>query len=164
MEIIPGLYQLKVPIPESPIGYVLPYLIETHGGYTIIDPGWNADESVMSLKRQLGDLGLSFRDIRRVIVTHIHADHYGMAGRIRQECGAEVITQPEVGIALGEGGPGDAGGVIGNGGEGCRVQRHGRLLSRRRSPDRVSGGTSMLVVPRVVHPPDDHPMGCCSHS
>jgi glyoxylase-like metal-dependent hydrolase (beta-lactamase superfamily II) len=91
-EIIPGLYQLKVPIPNNPIGYVLPYLIETPGGYTIIDPGWNADESVMSLKRQLGELGLSFRDLKRVIVTHIHPDHYGMAGRIRQECGAEVVT------------------------------------------------------------------------
>ncbi len=91
-EILPGLYQLKVPIPNNPIGYVLPYLFETKGGYTIIDPGWNADESVRSLKRQLGELGLSFRDIQRVIVTHIHPDHYGMAGRIRQECGAEVVT------------------------------------------------------------------------
>jgi len=60
-EIIAGLYQLKVPIPNNPIGYVLPYLIETQGGYTLIDPGWNADESVDSLKRQLGDLGLSFK-------------------------------------------------------------------------------------------------------
>ena len=92
MEIIPGLHQLKVPIPNNPIGYVLPYLIEVPGGFTIIDPGWNAEESVMSLKRQLGELGLSFRDIKRVIVTHIHPDHYGMAGRIRQECGAEVVT------------------------------------------------------------------------
>ncbi len=81
-----------MPIPNNPIGYVLPYLIEVRGGYTIIDPGWNADESVMTLKRQLGELGLSFRDIKRVIVTHIHPDHYGMAGRIRQECGAEVVT------------------------------------------------------------------------
>ncbi len=91
-EVIAGLYQLKVPIPNNPIGYVLPYLIEMPGGYTIIDPGWNADESVESLKRQLGELGLSFRDIKRIIVTHIHPDHYGMAGRIREEVGCEVVT------------------------------------------------------------------------
>lgn len=91
-EVTGGLYQLKVPIPNNPIGYVLPYLIETPGGYTIIDPGWNAEESVSSLKAQLAELGLSFKDIKRVIVTHIHPDHYGMAGRIRQECGAEVVT------------------------------------------------------------------------
>jgi glyoxylase-like metal-dependent hydrolase (beta-lactamase superfamily II) len=90
-EIIPGLYQLKVPIPNNPIGYVLPYLFETHGGYTLIDPGWNADESVESLKRQLGELGLSFKDLKRVIATHIHPDHYGMAGRIREEAGCEVV-------------------------------------------------------------------------
>jgi glyoxylase-like metal-dependent hydrolase (beta-lactamase superfamily II) len=90
-EIIAGLYQLKVPIPNNPIGYVLPYLIETHGGYTLIDPGWNADESVESLRQQLAELGLSFKDLKRVIATHIHPDHYGMAGRIREEAGCEVV-------------------------------------------------------------------------
>jgi glyoxylase-like metal-dependent hydrolase (beta-lactamase superfamily II) len=90
-EIIPGLYQLKVPIPNNPIGYVLPYLFEVHGGYALIDPGWNADESVESLRRQLAELGLSFRDLKRVIATHIHPDHYGMAGRIREEAGCEVV-------------------------------------------------------------------------
>jgi glyoxylase-like metal-dependent hydrolase (beta-lactamase superfamily II) len=90
-EIVPGLYQLKVPIPNNPIGYVLPYLFETHGGYTLIDPGWNADESVQSLRDQLAELGLSFKDLKRVIATHIHPDHYGMAGRIREEAGCEVI-------------------------------------------------------------------------
>jgi glyoxylase-like metal-dependent hydrolase (beta-lactamase superfamily II) len=89
-EIIAGLYQLKVPIPNNPIGYVLPYLIDGEGGYTLIDPGWNAEESVESLRNQLSELGLSFRDLKRVIATHIHPDHYGMAGRIREEAGCEV--------------------------------------------------------------------------
>jgi glyoxylase-like metal-dependent hydrolase (beta-lactamase superfamily II) len=92
MEVVPGLYQLKVPIPNNAIGYVLPYLMEVPGGYAIIDPGWNADESVQSLRDQLAELGLSFKDLKQVIVTHVHPDHYGMAGRIREECGAEVVT------------------------------------------------------------------------
>jgi glyoxylase-like metal-dependent hydrolase (beta-lactamase superfamily II) len=91
-EVIPGLHQLKVPIPNNAIGYVLPYLMEVRGGYAIIDPGWNADESVDTLRNQLGELGLGFNDLKRVIVTHVHPDHYGMAGRIREECGAEVVT------------------------------------------------------------------------
>ncbi len=98
-EVIPGLYQLKVPIPNNPIGYVLPYLVDSPGGYTLIDPGWNADESVESLRRQLDELGLTFKDIKTVIATHIHPDHYGMAGRIREEAGCEVLLhEREVGF------------------------------------------------------------------
>jgi glyoxylase-like metal-dependent hydrolase (beta-lactamase superfamily II) len=98
-EVIAGLYQLKVPIPNNPIGYVLPYLIEMPGGYTLIDPGWNADESVQSLRNQLGELGIGFKDLKRVIATHIHPDHYGMAGRIREESGCEVLLhEREVGF------------------------------------------------------------------
>jgi glyoxylase-like metal-dependent hydrolase (beta-lactamase superfamily II) len=92
MEIVNGLHQLKVPVPNNPVGFTLPYLFEVPGGAAIIDPGWDADESVDSLKEQLGDLGLGFRDIKRVIVTHVHPDHYGMAGRVKEESGCEVLV------------------------------------------------------------------------
>src|SRR5690242_10634992 len=60
MQIIDGMFQLKVPIPNNPIGYVLPYAFQVPGGIAIIDPGWDADESVDSLKEQLGEIGAGF--------------------------------------------------------------------------------------------------------
>ena len=48
-EVLSGLYQLKVPIPNNPIGYVLPYLIPGDDGYTLVDPGWPAPESVAAV-------------------------------------------------------------------------------------------------------------------
>ncbi len=92
MEIVNGLHQLKVPVPNNPIGYTLPYLFEVPGGATIVDPGWDAPESVESLQSQLAELGLSFADIRQVIVTHIHPDHYGMAARVKEASGCEVLV------------------------------------------------------------------------
>jgi glyoxylase-like metal-dependent hydrolase (beta-lactamase superfamily II) len=92
MEIVNGLHQLKVPVPNQPIGYTLPYLFEVPGGASIVDPGWDAPESVEALEGQLDELGLSFRDIRRVIVTHVHPDHYGMAARIKEASGCEVLV------------------------------------------------------------------------
>jgi glyoxylase-like metal-dependent hydrolase (beta-lactamase superfamily II) len=92
MEIVNGLHQLKVPVPNNPIGYTLPYLFEVPGGAAIIDPGWDAPESIESLQSQLAELGLSFRDIRQVIVTHIHPDHYGMARRVKEDSGCEVLV------------------------------------------------------------------------
>lgn len=92
MEIVSGLHQLKVPVPNHPIGYTLPYLFEVPGGAAIIDPGWDDPESIESLQAQLGAMGLSFRDIKQVIVTHIHPDHYGMAGRVKEASGCEVLV------------------------------------------------------------------------
>jgi len=40
-EVLAGLYQLKVPIPNNPLGWVLPYLIPGDDGYTLVDSGWN---------------------------------------------------------------------------------------------------------------------------
>jgi glyoxylase-like metal-dependent hydrolase (beta-lactamase superfamily II) len=92
MEIVNGLHQLKVPVPNNPIGYTLPYLFEVPGGAAIIDPGWDAPESVDSLRSQLHELGLRMSDIKLVVVTHIHPDHYGMAHRVKQESGCEVLV------------------------------------------------------------------------
>lgn len=95
MEVIAGVHQLKVPIPNNPVGYVLPYLFEIAGGYAIIDPGWNAEESFESLRSQLAELGVSPADLRQIIVTHVHPDHYGMAGRLRELSGAEVLVHEQ---------------------------------------------------------------------
>jgi glyoxylase-like metal-dependent hydrolase (beta-lactamase superfamily II) len=92
MEIIAGVYQLKVPIPNNPVGFVLPYVFEVPGGISIVDPGWNAEESFQSLRGQLAEIGAGFGDLKQIIVTHVHPDHYGMAGRLRQISGAEVLV------------------------------------------------------------------------
>lgn len=91
-EVLSGLYQLKVPIPNNPIGFVLPYLIPGDDGYTLIDAGWNTPESFAALEGELRELRLTFDDIKRLVVTHVHPDHYGLAGRIKEVCGAQLIT------------------------------------------------------------------------
>jgi glyoxylase-like metal-dependent hydrolase (beta-lactamase superfamily II) len=89
---VAGLQQLKVPIPNNPVGYVLPYLFEVPGGLAIIDPGWDAPESIDSLRDQLAELGASFTDLRQIVVTHVHPDHYGMAGKLREASGASIAV------------------------------------------------------------------------
>jgi glyoxylase-like metal-dependent hydrolase (beta-lactamase superfamily II) len=95
MEIVNGLHQLKVPVPNNPVGFTLPYLFEVPGGAAIVDPGWDAPESVEALQSQLEALGLSFREIKHVIVTHVHPDHYGMAHRVKEASGCDVLVHEE---------------------------------------------------------------------
>lgn len=90
-ELLPGLYQLKVPIPNSPLAWVLPYLIRSDDGYTLVDSGWNTPEAFAALEQELRDVGITFNDLKRLLVTHVHPDHYGLAGRIKEVSGATVI-------------------------------------------------------------------------
>ncbi|MBM3132542.1 MAG: MBL fold metallo-hydrolase, partial [Chloroflexi bacterium] len=90
MEIIAGIHQIKLPLKDNPLGYVNTYLLRGTDGWTLIDAGWNDAESFEALNAQLADLGLTIGDISRIIVTHIHPDHFGMAGRIKEISGAEL--------------------------------------------------------------------------
>jgi glyoxylase-like metal-dependent hydrolase (beta-lactamase superfamily II) len=93
-EVRPGLWCLPVPIPAVPLGYVLCYAFEVAGGVVLVDPGWNAGESLSALEAGLGRLGARLADVRGVLVTHIHPDHYGLAGRVREASGAWIGLHP----------------------------------------------------------------------
>ncbi|HZT76566.1 MAG TPA: MBL fold metallo-hydrolase [Vicinamibacterales bacterium] len=53
------------------------------GGAAILDPGPTSTLPV--LRRALEDAGLSMRDVRALLLTHIHLDHAGAAGTLAHE-------------------------------------------------------------------------------
>ncbi|MDA8044881.1 MAG: MBL fold metallo-hydrolase [Actinomycetota bacterium] len=90
----PGLWSIPVPIPNNPLRYVLVYAFETEQGPYLIDAGWNTDDAYHTLVDGLGTAGFDIEDVKGVLVTHIHPDHYGLAGRIREASGAWVGLHP----------------------------------------------------------------------
>ena len=90
-EVIPGIYQLRLPIPETSLGYVNVYLVQGDNGYLLVDAGWNTKAVFDSLQNQLAEIGVGFEDIAQVVITHIHPDHYGLAGRLKSLSGAKII-------------------------------------------------------------------------
>ena len=93
-EIRPGLWSVPVPIPNNPLGFVLTYVFEVPGGVVLVDPGWNAPEAIAALEEGLAGIGASIKDTRGVLVTHIHPDHYGLAGWVREASGAWIGLHP----------------------------------------------------------------------
>ncbi|TAK36366.1 MAG: MBL fold metallo-hydrolase [Chloroflexota bacterium] len=91
MEVIPGIHQLRLPIPGSSLGVINAYLVRGEDGYLLVDTGWDAKDSFASLQQQLAELGVQLTDIKTILVTHIHPDHYGLAGRIKRLSGAEIV-------------------------------------------------------------------------
>jgi glyoxylase-like metal-dependent hydrolase (beta-lactamase superfamily II) len=90
----PGLWSIPVPIPNNPLRYVLVYAFETDRGPYLVDAGWNTDDAYATLVSGLGQAGFAIGDVQGVLVTHIHPDHYGLAGRIREASGAWVGLHP----------------------------------------------------------------------
>lgn len=91
----PGLWSIPVPIPDNPLRYVLVYALELDSGVAIVDAGWNTDDAWEALCGGLAEAGGSISDVRAVLVTHIHPDHYGLAGRVRETSGAWIALHPE---------------------------------------------------------------------
>jgi glyoxylase-like metal-dependent hydrolase (beta-lactamase superfamily II) len=91
MQVYPNVFQLKIPIPDNPLGFINAYLVKSDQGSLLIDTGWNTDEAFESLQQQINEAGSSLADLRYIVITHIHPDHFGLAGRLKRLCEAELI-------------------------------------------------------------------------
>jgi glyoxylase-like metal-dependent hydrolase (beta-lactamase superfamily II) len=91
-EVIPGIHWLKLPIPmpESTLTHANAYLVQGDSGHLLVDTGWNTDETLDSLQKQLAEIGVAVTDISLIIGTHGHPDHYGLAGRLKELSGAQL--------------------------------------------------------------------------
>lgn len=89
-----GLWSIPVPIPNSPLRYVLVYAFELPDGVAIVDAGWDHEDAWQALVAGLRVAGFEPGDVRAVLITHNHPDHFGLAGRVRAESGAWVGMHP----------------------------------------------------------------------
>ncbi|HKU72117.1 MAG TPA: MBL fold metallo-hydrolase [Burkholderiales bacterium] len=55
-------------------------ILQGHDGITLVDPG--PTSCLPALESGLGERGLTLRDVRALLLTHIHLDHAGAAGSI----------------------------------------------------------------------------------
>jgi len=111
-QVRPGLWSIPVPIPDNPLRHVLVYALELEAeGIALVDAGWDTDEAWTSLTSGLATAGGGISDVEAVLVTHIHPDHYGLAGRVREASGAWIGLHPDDAVML-ESRYGDTDGLI----------------------------------------------------
>ena len=74
-----------MPIGINHIESVNVYIVEDGDSVTLVDCGmWHPgepDDGLSILRHALNSRGYVLDDIARIIVTHAHIDHYGMAGQ-----------------------------------------------------------------------------------
>jgi glyoxylase-like metal-dependent hydrolase (beta-lactamase superfamily II) len=117
MKIVP----LSIPTPFY-VGDVNVYLIR-EDPLTLIDVGPKTDEAAKVLREKLGAYGVKFSDVRRILLTHAHEDHCGLAKRVRDEAkDAEIfIHEWETGHLFGR----------------LAQEEHRQLMLRSGVPDKV---------------------------
>ena len=89
-QVCPDLWSIPVPIPHNPLRYTLAYALGHPSGLTLIDPGWDAPPAWQALLEGIAATGHKVTDVVAVLATHVHPDHYGLAGKVRQASGAWV--------------------------------------------------------------------------
>jgi glyoxylase-like metal-dependent hydrolase (beta-lactamase superfamily II) len=77
--VVEGVHQLKLPVP-FPLKFIASYLVEGRDGWAVIDPGFDYPPAREVWESEAARMGLDLdRDVTRIIVTHLHPDHIGLA-------------------------------------------------------------------------------------
>ena len=93
VEIAPGLLWMRMPLGGAMVGGTLSFInvwaIAEDDGWVIIDTGLHTDETFRAWRDVFAGV-LHGRPVKRVIVTHLHPDHVGMAGWITRKFGCRL--------------------------------------------------------------------------
>jgi glyoxylase-like metal-dependent hydrolase (beta-lactamase superfamily II) len=88
--VAPGVHRIPLPLPMDGLRAVNVYAVEDGDALVLIDGGWAIEAARVELDRALAVLGRELGAVRRVLVTHVHRDHYTQAVAIRRAVGARV--------------------------------------------------------------------------
>jgi glyoxylase-like metal-dependent hydrolase (beta-lactamase superfamily II) len=89
-----GVTRLPLPVGLHGIASVNAYVLADGAHVTLVDCGvWRADpadDGLAALRQGLRTAGYELADVSRIVITHAHIDHYGLAGRLMELTGAEL--------------------------------------------------------------------------
>ena len=89
VQVADGILWLRLPLPMA-LDHVNIYALADADGWVVIDTGLSSKRTKALWDRLLTG-PLAGRPVRRVIVTHHHPDHVGLAGWF-QSCGAQLLA------------------------------------------------------------------------
>lgn len=102
-EVADGIWAVPVPYGSGRIAFTFAYLVEDRrGGVHVIDPGWDSEDNVQVFVDALSGIGRRGRALESIIVTHLHADHLGLARRLRSRWGVPVHMHEQDILAQGQ--------------------------------------------------------------
>jgi glyoxylase-like metal-dependent hydrolase (beta-lactamase superfamily II) len=89
-EVAPGVHRIPLPLPRDGLRAINVYAIEDGGRLVLVDCGWRHPKTTDALRAGIAAIGADPKDIKLVLCTHAHYDHYGLTAYIRDHAGATI--------------------------------------------------------------------------
>lgn len=89
-EVADGILWLRLPLPMA-LDHVNVFALDDGDGWTLIDTGIGTRKGREAMQAALAG-PLAGKPVTRVLITHHHPDHIGLAGWFRDTHGAELLT------------------------------------------------------------------------
>jgi len=98
-QVLPDLFRIEIPLPNSPLRSLNSYLIKGKERFLIIDTGMNREECLRPMLSSLEELDV---DLNRtdLFITHLHADHLGLAGKLATENSRIYFNEKELSFKI----------------------------------------------------------------
>jgi glyoxylase-like metal-dependent hydrolase (beta-lactamase superfamily II) len=85
-----GIFRIPLPLPNDGLRAVNVYAICDSDGIVLVDGGWALPKSEELLEHSLRSIDRDLSEVTRILVTHVHRDHYTQAISIRNRYGSVV--------------------------------------------------------------------------
>ncbi|MDB2578355.1 MAG: MBL fold metallo-hydrolase [Tateyamaria sp.] len=89
-QVADGVLWFRLPLPMR-LDHVNVYALDDGDSWTVIDTGFNSRKT-RGIWAEMMQGPLGGKPIGRVVVTHHHPDHVGLAGWLQSDFGAELVT------------------------------------------------------------------------
>ena len=92
-EMATGIVQVRLPLPFR-LDHVNCYLLRGDNGWTVLDTGLNTSLARRGWELAFAELGLGPDEIERIVLSHVHPDHFGLAGWLQVWLAEQGRTAP----------------------------------------------------------------------
>ncbi|HEV2820662.1 MAG TPA: MBL fold metallo-hydrolase [Solirubrobacteraceae bacterium] len=88
--VLPGVWRLRLPLPYPGVPHCNAWAVAAGDGIVLFDTGMHEPGSMGHLQRAMEQVHLRLEQVRLIVCTHGHPDHFGQAGTIVDRTGCEV--------------------------------------------------------------------------
>jgi glyoxylase-like metal-dependent hydrolase (beta-lactamase superfamily II) len=93
--VLPGVWRLRLPLPWPGVPHCNAWALAAGDGVVLVDCGLHEEGSLEQLERAMAQVGLDLADVRLLVCTHAHSDHYGQAADVIEAGGCELWMHPD---------------------------------------------------------------------
>ena len=103
-EVAPGIHRLALPLGIHGVETLSAYLLPDPAGDTLVDCGIalgpEDEDACAVLDEGLRACGSSVERVARLVVTHAHIDHFGLAGEVVRRSGGDLVMHRRTDLDL----------------------------------------------------------------